>query len=314
MQGEISYFLGDFTQACEQCEQGLAFLDPQQHHSHSFLFGTDTGIGRRIFHAQSLWHLGYPDQARAMNQEALDQARALSHPFTLVFALYFYAIFHQLCREPDAVQEQAQALLHISREHGFALYLATGTVLRGWALAGGYSLQEPAGIEEGIGQMCEGIAALRAMGAAAILPSSLASLVQAYGQIGEIGQALDLLDEALDLVEETGERVWEAELYRLRAELLLMQGDEAGAEASLQAENSYQQAIEVARRQHAKSWELRATASLARLWRKQGRVDEARQMLAEIYDWFTEGYDTADLREARTLLGELSSSSRLQST
>jgi predicted ATPase len=131
------------------------------------------------------------------------------------------------------------------------------------------------------------------------LPSSLASLAQAYGQVGEIGKALDLLDEALGLVDENRERCWEAELYRLKGELLLAKGEESQAEAC------FQHALDVARRQRARSWELRAATSLSRLWHRQGRRTEARKFLQEIYDWFSEGFDTPDLKEASALLDAL---------
>jgi predicted ATPase len=152
--------------------------------------------------------------------------------------------------------------------------------------------------------MREGMAASRSTGNRLYLSGTLGFLAEAQAKAGQPEDGLATLAEALALVEETGERHWEAELYRLKGELLStqsMQGDEAGAEASLQ------EAIEVARRQRAKSWELRAAVGLARLWQEQGRADEARQMLAEVYDWFTEGFDTADLIEAKTLLDELSS-------
>jgi predicted ATPase len=148
--------------------------------------------------------------------------------------------------------------------------------------------------------MCEGIAALRAIGAAVTLPSSLASLAKAYGQVGEIGIALDLFDEALGLVEENGERCWEAELHRLEGELLLMKEEEEA-----EAEACFQRALDVARRQRARSWELRAATSLSRLWHRQGKRAEARALLQGIYGWFSEGFGTADLVEARALLDAL---------
>jgi predicted ATPase len=164
-------------------------------------------------------------------------------------------------------------------------------------------------IQEGMAQIREGIAAHHAIGTRVLLPGALGSLAVAQAKAGQPQEGLATLAEALALVAETDEHHWEAELYRLRGELLStqsMQGDQEGAEASLhQAESSFQHAIEVARRQRAKSWELRATTSLARLWQKQGKVDKARQLLAEIYGWFTEGFDTLDLKEARALLDEL---------
>jgi predicted ATPase len=234
MHGETLYWLGEFARAREHCQAGMALYDPQEHRSHVSLYGHDTGVGCRFMGSLALWHLGYPDQALAMSQETLEQARAFSHPFTLVFALYFHGVLHRLRQEAGAVREQVQAVLRISAQRGFALYLVWGMILRGWALArqcpesvlsqspepaegngkGPALGQTP--VEEGIGQMREGIAALRAIGAAVTLPSSLASLAGAYGQAGEIGRALDLLDEALGIVDENGECCWEAELYRLK--------------------------------------------------------------------------------------------------
>jgi predicted ATPase len=158
-------------------------------------------------------------------------------------------------------------------------------------------------------QMREGMAAMQSMGVRCYLSGTLRSLAEAQAKTGQPGEGLTTLAEALALVEQTDERHWEAELYRLRAELLLMQGEDAEAEASFhKAESCFQHAIEVARRQQAKSWELRAAIGLARLWQEQGRIDEARQMLAEVYGWFTEGFDTPDLQEAEALLEELSRS------
>ncbi len=236
------------------------------------------------------------------------QAQELSHPFTLVFAFYFTAMLHQFRRERQIVQERVEALLRISTEQGFALYLAWGTILRGWALA------QQGEIEAGIAQLQQGLTASQTVGAEMMRSYSLALLAETYGKVGKIEEGLSLLTEALALVDKNEERNWEAELYRLKGELLLK--DEGGrfvlsAVEGLQDELSPQacflKAIEVARQQQAKSWELRATVSLCRLWQKQGRHEEARQMLAEIYGWFTEGFDTVDLKEAKALLEELSS-------
>ena len=162
-------------------------------------------------------------------------------------------------------------------------------------------------VQEGMAQMREGMAVHQSVGVRCYLSGTLGSLAEAQAKAGHPEEGLATLAEALAQVETTDERYCEAELHRLKGELLLMQGDDAEAEASLhQAESCFQHAIEVARRQQAKSWELRATVSLCRLWQQQGRMDEARQMLAEVYGWFTEGFDTPDLQEARALLEELS--------
>jgi predicted ATPase len=306
MHGENLYWLGEFAQAREHCEAGVTLYDPHQQGSHLSLYGNDTGVGCRLIGALALWHLGYPNQALAMSQEALDQAGTLSHPFTLVFARYFHGVLHQLCWEVGVVQEQAQGVLRISAQQGFALYQAWGRILNGWALAlgarehlKGQPFLRRGQVEEGIGQMCKGIAALQAIGTAVTLPSSLASLAEAYGQLGKVGEGLDLLDEALGLMDENSERCWEAELHRLRGELMLSNEEQAGAEAC------FQRALDVARSQCARSWELRAATSLSRLWHRQGKGAEARALLQGIYDWFSEGFGTADLVEARATLDAL---------
>jgi predicted ATPase len=175
------------------------------------------------------------------------------------------------------------------------MYVAIGTVLRGWALA------KQAQQEEGIAQICQGLAACRTVGLELLQPYFLAMLAEAYGDAGHIDAGLAVLAEALTVTENTGVRCWEAEQYRLRGELVL----QAGADTR-QAEACFRQALEVARHQQAKSLELRTAMSLSRLWQRQGKRDEARRLLAPIYGWFTEGFDTADLQEARALLEELS--------
>jgi len=297
MHGEILYYLGEFAQAREHCEQGLALCDPQQRRSHVFLYGNDTGILGIVIEGLALWHLGYPDQALKRACEGLTLAQELSHPFTLAVALYLTAALHQIRREVQTVQERVEALLGISAERRFALFLAWGTALRGWALA------EQGEIEEGIAQMQQGLATWRTMGGKVWLPIPLSFLAEAYGKVGKAEEGLALLTEGLGLVDKNGERCREAELHRLKGKLLLKQSE--GETCFRDAETCFRQALEVARRQSAKSWELRVAMSLSHLWQKQGRGEEARKLLQEIYGWFTEGFDTPDLKEAKALLEEL---------
>jgi predicted ATPase len=209
-------------------------------------------------------------------------------------------IVHQLRREGQAAQERADALIALCTEQGIPFFLAWGTSWRGWALAA--QGQE----EEGIAQMRQGLAASRATGAENWRSLFLALLAEASGKEGQIEEGHTLLAEALAVVHKTEERFYEAELYRLKGELLLKSAVRSPQSevASIQhptpstqseAEACFLKAIEIARQQQAKSLELRAVMSLARLWQQQGKSEEARQMLAEIYDWFTEGFDTADL-------------------
>jgi predicted ATPase/class 3 adenylate cyclase len=296
--GGALFCLGEFASACEHWEQSRTLYNPQQHHTYTGLFGWDLGVFGRVWAPHSLWHLGYPDQALAMSREGLALAQKLSHPFSRAVALAYTAMLQQFRREPQAVYEQAETAIALCTEQGFAYYLAWGTTMQGWArVAQGQD-------EAGLVQMRRGLAALRATGAALRLPYYLALLAEACGQTGQAAEGLALLAEALALVDTTGERWWEAELQRLQGELLLHA--ECGVQnAELVAEESFQQALAVARRQYARSLELRAAMSLSRLWQRQGKRIEAHQLLAEIYNWFTEGFDTADLQEAKALLEAL---------
>jgi TOMM system kinase/cyclase fusion protein len=294
--GDTLVWLGEFAVAREHLEQGIALYNPQQYRSHAFLYGYDSGVHGLSFGAWALWYLGYPDHALRRIHEALTLAQDLSHPFSLAFALAFAAWLHQLRREGQAAQERAEAAIALATDQGFPFWESWGTVLRGWAVA------EQGQSAEGITQMRQGIAAWRATGAELQVPYYLALLVEAYGRAGQAAEGLRVLAEALTAVHKTGERQHEAELHRLKGELLLTQDvpDEPEAESCLR------QAVNVARRQQAKSLELRAAKSLSRLWQQQGKRTEAHALLAPVYSWFTEGFDTADLREAKALLRELS--------
>ena len=291
------FWLGEFASARAHLEQGIALYDPQQHSSHAFLYGQDPGVLCRAYVAFALWHLGYADQALKRIQEALILAQELSHPYSLAFALFIAAWVHQYRREGRAAQERADAMMVLCSEQGFPFWLAEGTILRGWALA------EQEQREEGIAQMRQGLAAHRTTGVKLAQPHFLALLTEAYAKEGQTAEGLTVLAEALAMVDNSGERSHEAELYRLKGELTLKSKVKASPES--EAEEYFRKAIAIARRQSAKSLELRAVMSLARLWQQQGKKKKARQMLAEIYDWFTEGFDTVDLRQAKALLEEL---------
>jgi predicted ATPase len=289
-------YLGAFTPARELLQRGIALYDPQQHRSHAFLYGQDPGVGCRIFAAWALWFLGYPEQAVKQSQEALTLAQELSHPYSLVWALNFIARLHQCRREGLITQDRADTAIALCTEQGFGLYLAGGTILRGWVLA-----TQGQGTE-GVAEMRRGLAAWRATGAELTVPYSLALLAEGYGAIGETYEGLTVVAEALATARRTGDRFYEAELYRLNGEFLLMQA----VSAEQEAETRFRQALDIARRQQAKALELRAAMSLARLWQQQGKRTEAYDLLTPIYGWFAEGFDTADLQEAKALLEELS--------
>jgi predicted ATPase len=288
------FHLGELADARRHQEQGLALYDWQQHGALTAVYGEDPGVGCLAYGAATLWHLGYPEQALRSARASLSLAEELSDPFNVAQALYYGAFTHQCRREARRVEELAEALLEVCREQGFALLLAGGMILRGWSLAG---LRQA---DKVICQMRQGLADWQATGAVSHRPYHLALLAEALGQEGQVRDGLAALAEALALSAASGESFVEAELYRLRGELLLACA-EAGA-----AEACFRQALDVARAQQGKSLELRAATSLGRLYRDQGRQAEARKLLAETHSWFTEGFDTPDLQEAKALLDLLS--------
>jgi predicted ATPase len=229
-------------------------------------------------------------------QTARELGQQLAHPHSLTYALHHAALVHQFRREGQATQEQAEAEIALSRDQEFSLFAALGTILRGWAL---FDQGQEA---EGLAQMRQGLDAWQTMGAELVRPYYLALLAEVYGRAGQAEEGLKMLAEAQTAMGKSGVRVYEADLLWREGELLLA----LSAEHHVEAAASFQQALEVARRQEAKSLELRAAMSLSRLWQRQGKRDEARALLAPIYGWFTEGFDTADLQEAKALLEELS--------
>jgi len=293
--GHTMYWLGEMARARAHLEQAVAIYDPRKHCSHAFVYGQDPCVACLNFAAMPIWMLGYPDQALQSTNEALTLAQELTHPFSQAYTLAHATIVHQFRREPKAVQERAEALMTLSTEKGFPHWLPYGMILRGWALN---ALEEG---EEGIAQIRQGLVAHRATGAGLHRPYFLALLAEAHGEVGQPEEGLTALVEALALVDKTGERHWEAELHRRRGELLLKQQVQKKGEV----EECFRKAIDTARCQEAKSLELRASISLSRLWQKQGKLEKAHQLLSEIYGWFTEGFDTADLKEAKVLLEEL---------
>jgi predicted ATPase len=300
--GQTFFLLGEVARAHDHCEQSLALYDPAHHHTlAALLAGEDPGVACRGYAALALWWLGYPAQALQRMHEMLTLAQELSSPYDLAFALHTVGQFHLIRQEGPAGQERAEALLALSSEQGFAYWLEAGAILRGWALA------EQGRGEEGIRQIRQGLEASRATGTEVGRPHFLALLAEAYGKEGQAKEGLSVLAEALDLADKNGERYYEAELYRLKGTLTLKQSPVRGPESKVQteAEACFLKAIEIARKQQAKSLELRAAMSLSRLWQQQDKKEEARKLLAEIYGWFTEGFDTKDLQEAKALLEQL---------
>jgi class 3 adenylate cyclase/tetratricopeptide (TPR) repeat protein len=287
--GNALFFLQEWNAARIHLEQGIAFYNAPQYRSQGFLTETHQGVFGLSRLALALWLLGYPDQALQRSHEALTLARELAHPASVATALYFAAFVHGCRREVQRTYEQAEAALGLAREHGFAQRAAEATILRGRVLV------EQGQGEAGLTQICQGLAAHRATGAET--GNALILLATAYGRVGQIEEGLRVAEEALAVSRTRTDAV----LYRLKGELLLRRS----AEHHVEAESCLRQALEIARRQGAKSLELRTAMSLSRLWQQQGKQAEAYALLTPIYGWFTEGFDTADLQEAKALLEEL---------
>jgi class 3 adenylate cyclase/predicted ATPase len=297
---QTSWFRGEVASAREHLEQGWVLYDTERHRFEDWP-GPHPGVQTSLYGALALWLLGYPDQALSRSREGLTLAEELSHPFTLAPTHFHAAYVHQFHRDPQGALEQAEAAVSLAAEHGYTWVVAGGTLFRGWALA------NLGRVLEGMAQMRRGLAAWRGAAGETSVTHYVALLAEGCKRTGEIEEGMVLLAEAMRLANKTGERFWEAELHRLKGELTLLQSGARSPESAAQneAEECFQRALDVARQQQAKSLELRAAMSLSRLWRLQGRGDEARGLLAEIYGWFTEGFDTADLKEAKALLREL---------
>jgi predicted ATPase len=245
--------------------------------------------------ALTLLRLGYPEQATVRNHDAPSLAQAWSQPFSLAFALDYAVVFPQRLRQRQATREHAEAAIALSTEQGFPCFAADGAILRSWALA------EQGQGEAGVAEVRRGLVDHRATGTEATRTCFLAQLAEACGKAGPLDEGLHRVVEALSVVDKSRERVDAAEWHRLNAGLLLS----LAADNQEEADTCLRQALDLARHQQAKSWEHRAASSLSRLWQRQGKRADARELLAPIYGWFTEGVDTADLHEAKAILEEL---------
>jgi predicted ATPase len=293
--GNTLYYLGQYAAARTHLEHGGASIDLAAQRVLALQQGTAPGVRCLAMAAHVLWCLGYPAQAVQRSQEALALAQALAHPLSLATAQHCASWLHQRRRDVFAVREQADALLRLAMEQRFPTWVGYGTFWQGWILAA-----QGQG-EAGLAQMRQGIAAVWAPGQALSRPFGLVLLAEAVGRLGQVEEGLHLLAEALAALETNAQGDMLVEAHRLRGELLLRQA----TPDAIQAEACFQQALAIARRQQAKSWELRAVTSLSRLRQEQGKRAEAYDLLTPIYGWFTEGFDTADLQEAQALLEEL---------
>lgn len=283
---------GEFARSRVHLEEAIALYRPSHPSTHSVLMGTDYLIMAHAFEAHVLWHLGYPDQAKAMSARAVTLADELAHPFSRAVATAYDAMLYQFLGQPDAVKRRAAETIALSAEYGFPYYCAWGTILHGWALA------MRGHVERGMRQLQDGLAAMRTTGAGLRRSFYLSLWAELCAEQGEMHEALALVDEALALAEATGEHWKDAELHRLRGWIQARGGDDRGAETS------FERALDIARQQQARMVELRAAMGLARLRRQGNDVAQERRRVAEVYDWFEEGFDVPEMRDARAFLEE----------
>jgi predicted ATPase len=292
--------LGEFASAQPHFERAMANYDTSKHRSLAFKYGQEPGVLSQGFASHNLWFLGFPDRALTTMNESLSLASEVDHPFSLAFALDHRTWLHQYRREVIETREGAKADMHFSSEQGLNLFRAQGAILHGWALA------HHGDSAAGTVTMRQGLEVHASTGVLVSRPYWLCLLASARGHDGDAEDGLRLLDEASTMIRD--QHLWDAEMHRLRGELLLLTRSRTAYKASdpvSQAEVCFRQAIKIARSQQSKSLELRAGLSLARLWADNGKNTEARDLLAPIYGWFTEGFGTPDLKEAKALLSDL---------
>ncbi len=290
-----AWWQGDFIEVRDHSRRCLTFYRRDQHRTCIAAYGQDPGTVAGYLDALADWVLGYPSEAVRAMKRTVAHARSIGHPFAVSLALLFSAQLSQLRREPRPAQDLADEALALSAEHSLDALELWCLLPRGWAVA------QQGDVPAGLADIREAMERRRTMGMGAVWPWYLALAAEAYGALHRHDEGLAALDEAVQWVDGNDEHLYEAEVYRIRGELLLAQD----ASQTAEAEQCFQRALAIARDQQAKSWELRAATSLGRLWRATGRGDDARELLLPVYTWFTEGHDTADLQDAKALLNDL---------
>ena len=289
---------GRFVQSRRHSDIALSVYDPARHRPLALLFGQDVGVGTLTRRSLVLWLLGYPEAALADMHQALKEAREIGQAGTLLHTLNYATVAHFLCGAYEVAEALAKELFTLADEKGaLVVWKPAGLLYQGWLRAA------TGEASEAVQFLAPGLAALRSAGTTIFTPVGLSLLAKSYAALGQLDDAWRRVDEARNVIERTKETWFEADVHRMAGEVALqsLQPDAAKAEAY------FERALEVARQQQAKSWELRASMSLARLWRDQGKPQQARELLAPVYGWFTEGFDTRDLKEAKALLEELAS-------
>jgi predicted ATPase len=298
-------FRGDFYSAHQCSTRALARYDDRaQIDLWRADTGEDSGVAHRAYHALALWHLGFADQALAMTREMIALARDVGHPFTLAFALEHATWLYQHCRIGEEALSCAEEEIAIAAAEGFAYWHASGTAFK----AGAMLLQGDA--EGAVTVLDRALKALAMTGSELANPYRFCVLGDAYTKCGRYANALEALDRGLAVVEKNDDRCYEAELHRLKGELLLAESPAQRRDV----EAHFRRAIDVARRQQSRAWELRAVMGLARLWHGQRRADDAHQLLRAVYETFTEGFTTPDLAEATSLMASTRSAADVIAT
>lgn len=305
--GATLFYLGEFEMSRAHVEAGIACYDPNQHPVHSFFhYLADPGMTLHAYAAPLMWYMGYPEQALKQLQASQQMGEERPHPFSQVVSLHFGALLHQQRGDIEKVAEYATELLKLCREHGFSVWEPTGKVFKGWTIQHNSDDSH----NEGIALIRDGFEGWEANLSRVLSPVYLGILAQAYLQNNMVEEGLRTIDNALDFVAESGIRIYEAELYRLKGELLLKSckdentvgNSNCPTQLQNEAKSCYKRAITIAQNQSAKSWELRTAVSFSRLLMAQNRNEEAYQLLKPVYEWFTEGFDTVDLIDAYELL------------
>jgi predicted ATPase len=290
-------FLGDFAASRQHTEQGIALYNPAKHGSHALTYGGhDPGVCGWAQNCLDLWFLGYPDRAAEPVRRSVQLAEEIGHPPLVAHALNYGLLYHQLRRDEAAVSLWSDRLAKLAAEQCLALHEANAIFARGWVQ------MNQGQARQSVTQLRRALDSCTDLGMREFEPYLKAALAEALVAAGETATGLEVLEDAMLLAQESGVGFWNAELLRLKGESLARLSLDRGHE---QVEACYREALAVAQRQQARSLELRAATSLARLWRDQGRHQDARDLLAPVYGWFTEGLDTPDLKEAKTLLADL---------
>jgi predicted ATPase len=297
LMGVAQMWTGDVAEARPHLDRAIALYNPVEHRPLATRFGQDARVSALSFRSTGLWMLGNPEAALADTHHALSDAREIGQAATLMNALVYASMTRIHCGNYAAANAQLDEVVALASEKGALLWKALAMLVQGWLFA------VTGKAADAVQMITSGVTALRSTGATVWIPSYLSHLAGAYAQLGQFDDAWRCIDEATTAVETTKERIWEAEVNRIAGEIALKSPQPDAAKA----QEYFERALAVARKQQAKSWELRAAMSLARLWRDQGKVQQARELLAPVYGWFTEGFDTRDLKEAKALLDALAS-------